>query len=118
MKDLFRLFKQPGQEEDFDAIRISVASPEKNTVLVIRGSKKKPETINYRTFKPERDGLFLCKNYSVRSVTMSACAENTSVLSTVASYAKNAVWKSLKPRFAVSAWAISSWPVRLRTSGF
>ena len=46
------------QEEDFDSIKIGIASPE-----TIRswsyGEVKKPETINYRTFKPERDGLFL-----------------------------------------------------------
>ena len=60
MKDLFRLFKQPGKEEDFDAIRISVASPEKIRSWSY-GEVKKPETINYRTFKPERDGLFCAK---------------------------------------------------------
>ena len=60
MKDLFNLFKQQGKSEDFDVIRIGLASPEK-----IRswswGEVKKPETINYRTFKPERDGLFCAK---------------------------------------------------------
>ncbi len=61
MRDLLNLFKQPGaQLEDFDAIRIGLASPE-----MIRswsyGEVKKPETINYRTFKPERDGLFCAK---------------------------------------------------------
>jgi DNA-directed RNA polymerase subunit beta' len=60
LKDLFNLFKQHGKAEDFDVIRIGLASPEK-----IRswswGEVKKPETINYRTFKPERDGLFCAK---------------------------------------------------------
>ncbi|SEK57672.1 DNA-directed RNA polymerase subunit beta' [Ectothiorhodospira marina] len=60
MKDLLNLFKQQGQVEEFDAIRIALASPE-----MIRswsfGEVKKPETINYRTFKPERDGLFCAK---------------------------------------------------------
>src|SRR5690625_3078619 len=61
MRDLINLFKQPGAElEDFDAIRIGLASPE-----MIRswsyGEVKKPETINYRTFRPERDGLFCAK---------------------------------------------------------
>ncbi len=60
MKDLLRLLKQQGQVEDFDAIRIALASPD-----MIRswsfGEVKKPETINYRTFKPERDGLFCAK---------------------------------------------------------
>jgi DNA-directed RNA polymerase subunit beta' len=57
MKDLLNLFNQQRQVLDFDAIRIGLASPE-----MIRswsfGEVKKPETINYRTFKPERDGLF------------------------------------------------------------
>jgi DNA-directed RNA polymerase subunit beta' len=60
MKDLMNLIKQQGQAEEFDAIRIGLASPE-----MIRswsyGEVKKPETINYRTFKPERDGLFCAK---------------------------------------------------------
>ncbi|MBI3545627.1 MAG: DNA-directed RNA polymerase subunit beta' [Gammaproteobacteria bacterium] len=60
MKDLFNLFKQPGKSEDFDAIRIALASPEKIRSWSY-GEVKKPETINYRTFKPERDGLFCAK---------------------------------------------------------
>ncbi|MBN8886776.1 MAG: DNA-directed RNA polymerase subunit beta' [Rudaea sp.] len=57
MKDLLNLFNQTRQSLDFDSIKIALASPE-----LIRswsfGEVKKPETINYRTFKPERDGLF------------------------------------------------------------
>ncbi len=57
MKDLLNLFNQQRQPLDFDAIKIGLSSPE-----LIRswsyGEVKKPETINYRTFKPERDGLF------------------------------------------------------------
>ena len=62
MKDLLNLFKTqaPAGLEDFDSIRVSLASPE-----MIRswsfGEVMKPETINYRTFKPERDGLFCAK---------------------------------------------------------
>ncbi|OQX45102.1 MAG: DNA-directed RNA polymerase subunit beta', partial [Candidatus Sedimenticola endophacoides] len=60
MKDLLKILKQQGQTEDFDSIRIGLASPD-----MIRswsyGEVKKPETINYRTFKPERDGLFCAK---------------------------------------------------------
>ncbi|MDP6137570.1 MAG: hypothetical protein QGI25_14855, partial [Arenicellales bacterium] len=61
MKDLFSQFgKHDVSEEDFDSIRIGLASPDK-----VRswswGEVKKPETINYRTFKPERDGLFCAK---------------------------------------------------------
>ncbi len=60
MKDLLKLIKQPGQNEDFDAIKISLASPAQVQSWSF-GEVKKPETINYRTFKPERDGLFCAK---------------------------------------------------------
>ncbi len=60
MKDLFNLFKQTTKSEDFDSIRIGIASPEKVRSWSF-GEVKKPETINYRTFKPERDGLFCAK---------------------------------------------------------
>ena len=60
MKDLLNMLKAQGQAEEFDSLRIGLASPE-----MIRswsfGEVKKPETINYRTFKPERDGLFCAK---------------------------------------------------------
>ncbi len=60
MKDLLNLLKNQTKDEEFDAVKIRLASPE-----VIRswsfGEVKKPETINYRTFKPERDGLFCAK---------------------------------------------------------
>jgi DNA-directed RNA polymerase subunit beta' len=60
MKALLDLFKQVTQEEEFDAITISLASPDKIRSWSY-GEVKKPETINYRTFKPERDGLFCAK---------------------------------------------------------
>jgi DNA-directed RNA polymerase subunit beta' len=60
MKALLDLFKQVTPEEDFDAIKIGLASPEKIRSWSY-GEVKKPETINYRTFKPERDGLFCAK---------------------------------------------------------
>jgi DNA-directed RNA polymerase subunit beta' len=60
VKDLINFLKRQNQAEEFDSIRISLASPD-----MIRswsyGEVKKPETINYRTFKPERDGLFCAK---------------------------------------------------------
>ncbi len=60
MKDLLKFLKRQGQAKEFDMIRIGLASPN-----MIRswsyGEVKKPETINYRTFKPERDGLFCAK---------------------------------------------------------
>jgi len=60
VKDLLKFLKQQNQTEEFDGIRIGLASPD-----LIRswsfGEVKKPETINYRTFKPERDGLFCAR---------------------------------------------------------
>jgi DNA-directed RNA polymerase subunit beta' len=60
MKALLDLFRQVTQEEEFDAIKTGLASPEKIRSWSY-GEVKKPETINYRTFKPERDGLFCAK---------------------------------------------------------
>ncbi|MEO2169338.1 MAG: hypothetical protein ABGY42_14715, partial [bacterium] len=60
MEDLFSLFEKPKNPVAFGSLRISIAEPD-----TIRswshGEVKKPETINYRTFKPERDGLFCAK---------------------------------------------------------
>ena len=68
MKDLLNLLKQQATTEEFDAIRIGLASPK-----MVRswsfGEVKKPETINYRTFKPEREGLFCCKFLALSKIT-------------------------------------------------
>ena len=56
-QEVMNIFNNPAQTQNFDAIRISIASPEKILSWSF-GEIKKPETINYRTFKPERDGLF------------------------------------------------------------
>ena len=60
MRDLYNLFEKPKDPLSFNALRITLAAPD-----IIRewsfGEVKKPETINYRTFKPERDGLFCAK---------------------------------------------------------
>lgn len=60
MSDLLALLKQQGQMEEFDAIKIGLASSDRIHSWSY-GEVKKPETINYRTFKPERDGLFCAK---------------------------------------------------------
>src|ERR1700748_1866724 len=57
MKDLLKLFKQHAPVEHFDSIKIGLASPEEIRAWSY-GEVKKPETINYRSFKPEKDGLF------------------------------------------------------------
>ena len=71
MKNLLNIFNQKSMSEDFDYIRIALASPD-----MIRswsyGEVKKPETINYRTFRPERDGLFCAKILAQLRIT-NAC---------------------------------------------
>ena len=66
MKDLFSIVRKMDQNEDFDSIRIGIASPDKIRSWSY-GEVKKPETINYRTFKPERDGLFCAKLFGPTS---------------------------------------------------
>ncbi|SMC28193.1 DNA-directed RNA polymerase subunit beta' [Desulfacinum hydrothermale DSM 13146] len=60
MKELYPYFMKPSDPLHFDAVKIMLASPEKIREWS-HGEVKKPETINYRTFKPERDGLFCAK---------------------------------------------------------
>jgi DNA-directed RNA polymerase subunit beta' len=60
MKEFFNFMKTQGQHEEFDSLRIGLASKEDIESWSF-GEVKKPETINYRTFKPERDGLFCAK---------------------------------------------------------
>ena len=73
---MMNLFSPQTPAQVFDQIRISIASPEK-ILSWSYGEIKKPETINYRTFKPERDGLF-CARIFGRSRITSACAASTS----------------------------------------
>ena len=60
MEELFNFFQKPKAPVKFESVKISLASPEK-IMDWSHGEVKKPETINYRTFKPERDGLFCAK---------------------------------------------------------
>ncbi len=62
MKELMSFFKPPSQTSDFDYLKIGLASPEEIKSWSF-GEVRKPETINYRTFKPERDGLFCAKTF-------------------------------------------------------
>jgi DNA-directed RNA polymerase subunit beta' len=111
MKDLLKLFKQTPTTEDFDSIRIGLASPE-----MIRswsfGEVKKPETINYRTFKPERDGLFCAKIFGPVKDYECLCGKYKRL-----KHRGVVCEKSLRPRCAASAWATSSSRVRPHTSG-
>ena len=76
MNELMNIFGQVSTAQNFDRIQISIASPERIRSWSY-GEIKKPETINYRTFKPERDGLF-CARILTRARITRVCAENTS----------------------------------------
>ena len=98
----------------FDAIQIGIASPEM-ILSWSHGEVKKPETINYRTLKPERDGLFCERIFGPTKDwdpprTGSATAASIRRSATRARSATAAAWRSPSPRSAVSVWAISSWP--------
>ena len=73
MNDLMKLIEKPNLV-NFDHLRISIASPDEISSWS-HGEIKKPETINYRTFKPERSGFFV-QEFLVLSKTMNVCAEN------------------------------------------
>src|SRR3989454_10448974 len=115
MKALLDLFKQVTQEEEFDAIKIGIASPEKIRSWSY-GEVKKPETINYRTFKPERDGLFCAKIFGPIKDYECLCGKYKR-MSTRASSARSARSRSRCRACGASAWAISSWRRRSPTSG-
>ncbi len=89
------------------ALRIGLASPE-----VIRswsyGEVLKPETINYRRLRPEKDGLF-CEAIFGPPVIINVIAVSIRTLVIRALFVTSAVWKSLVRLSAVSAWAISNW---------
>ena len=74
--EVMNIFNPQASQQAFDQIKISIASPEK-IMSWSYGEIKKPETINYRTFKPERDGLFV-REFLALSKIMSVYAENIS----------------------------------------
>ena len=100
MKAFNSLFKTNKENEPFDAIKIGIASPEKIRSWSY-GEVKKPETINYRTFKPERDGLFCAKIFGPIKDYECLCGK----------------YKSHFPKSAANAWATLNWPALLRTFG-
>src|SRR5436309_5749467 len=74
MKDIFNFFEKPKDPRSFSAIRIMLASPQKIREWS-HGEVKKPETINYRTFKPERDGLFCARIFGPTKDYECACGK-------------------------------------------
>src|SRR3990172_12034015 len=74
MEDLFNLFEKPKNPLSFNAIKIRLASPEKIRSWS-HGEVKKPETINYRTFNPQRDGLFFARIFGPTKDYECACGK-------------------------------------------
>ena len=104
------------QPMTFDAIRIGLASPEKIREWS-RGEVKKPETINYRTLKPEKDGLFCERIFGPSKDWESVTVENIKRFGTKAWSATAAALRSPSPMCAVSVWGILSWLLLFPTSG-
>lgn len=103
------------QPIQFDAIQIGLASPEKIREWS-RGEVKKPETINYRTLKPEKDGLFCEKIFGPSKDWECHCGKYKRFVIKVLS-ATAVVLKSPKPAFVESVWDISSLQLRYPISG-
>ena len=107
MSDLLGILKQQGQSEEFDAIKIALASPD-----LIRswsyGEVKKPETINYRTFKPERDGLFCAKTFGPVKDYECLCGKYKRLKHRGVICEKCGVNSHL-PKFDVNVWGILNW---------
>ena len=76
-QELLNVFNPAAPAQTFNQIRISLASPEKILSWSF-GEIKKPETINYRTFKPERDGLFCARIFGPVKGLRVSCAASTS----------------------------------------
>ena len=76
-QEVMNVFNPQTQAQSFDHLKISIASPEKILSWSF-GEIKKPETINYRTFKPERDGLVLCPHFRSDQGLRMPCAASTS----------------------------------------
>ena len=107
--------EQTYQPMTFDAIKIGLASPEK-ILEWSRGEVTKPETINYRTLKPEKDGLF-CERIFGPSKDWNAIAENTRRSAIKAWSADRCGVEVTKSSVRVSVWDILPWPLRYLTSG-
>ena len=102
---VFNTNKDNKTNTDFHSIRISLASPEE-ILQRSYGEVTKPETVNYRTYKPEMGGLFCEKIFGPTNAT----AESTRGSATAESSATAAVWKLPRRRCAGRGWATSPSP--------
>ena len=115
-QEIMNLFSPQVPAQVFDQIRISIASPEK-ILSWSYGEIKKPETINYRTFKPERDGLFCARIFGPIKDYECLCGKYKRMKYKGIICEKCSVEVTLSRAFGASAWAISSSRRRSRTSG-
>jgi len=116
VEDVFNYFEKPKNQIKFNAMKISIASPEK-ILSWSRGEVKKPETINYRTFKPEKDGLFCAKIFGPVKDYECLCGRYKRMKHRGV-VCENAAWKSFSPRFAANVWVTLRWRLRWLISGF
>ena len=107
-------FELTGPIADFDAIKIQLASPEKIRSWS-HGEVTKPETINYRTFKPERDGLFCARIFGPITDWECLCGKYKRMKHRGVICDKCGVEVTLA--FAADAWATSNWRAPARTYG-
>jgi DNA-directed RNA polymerase subunit beta' len=114
-QEVMNLFNQTAQPQSFDQIKISIASPEK-ILSWSYGEIKKPETINYRTFKPERDGLFCARIFGPIKDYECLCGKYKRMKYKGVVCEKCGVEVTLRAS-AATAWAISSSPRPSPTSG-
>ena len=115
MNELMNLFGQPSGPQNFDQIQISIASPDRIRSWSF-GEIKKPETINYRTFKPERDGLFCARIFGPIKDYECLCGKYKRMKYRGIICEKCGVEVTLS-RSAANAWGISNWPRRWPISG-
>ena len=109
MNELMQIFGQVAGPQSFDQIRIAIASPEQIRSWSF-GEIKKPETINYRTFKPERDGLFCARIFGPIKDYECLCGKYKRMKYKGIICEKCGVEVTLTRRCGGSAWGISSWP--------
>ena len=107
-QEVMNLFNPVVQPQSFDQIQISIASPEKIRSWSF-GEIKKPETINYRTFKPERDGLFCARIFGPIKDYECLCGKYKRMKYKGVICEKCGVEVTLSEASGASAWAISSW---------
>jgi len=105
-----------GDSSQFNSIRLKLQSPE-NILADSCGEVRRPETLNYRTLKPENMAYFVPK-FTALSKTMNVYVVNIDDLNTVVLFVKNVVWKSPYQKFVAKEWGMLNWPVQLLIFGF